>query len=93
VSFFRSADVRGKFIEVVWASGREIRLWDPRRQPALPVEPPLVLISPEEPSAVLGPELWDRYEVEELGVFDASQGHWGGAALKNHVTLIRPRTR
>ena len=89
--FFRSADVRGKFVEVVWASGREIRRWDPGPTPALPVEPPLVLMSPEEPSRVLGPELRARYEVEELGVFDASQGRWGGAALRNHVTLIRPR--
>ncbi len=93
VPFFRSGDVRGKFIEVVWASGREIRPWDPRRQPAPPVEPPLVLMSPEEPAAVLGPELCERYEVEELGLFDASQGRWGGAALKNHVTLLRPRAR
>lgn len=93
VPFFRSDAVHGKFVEVVWASGREIRVWDPRQQPALPVEPPLVLMSPEEPSAVLGPELCERYEVEELGLFDASQGHWGGAPLKNHVVLIRPRAR
>lgn len=92
VPFFRSADVRGKFLEVVWASGREIRPWDPRRQPTPPLDPPLVLMSPEEPTAVLGPELYERYAVEDLGLFDSSQGHWGGAALRNHVTLIRPRS-
>jgi hypothetical protein len=93
VPFFRSADVRGKFVEVVWAAGREVREWDPRQQQTPPVEPPLVLMSPEEPSAVLGPELCERYEVEELGLFDATQGHWGGTALKNHVMLVRPRAR
>jgi hypothetical protein len=93
VPFFRSADVHGKFIEVVWASGREIGFWDPRQHPAPPVEPPLVLMSPEAPSAELGPEIYEQYVVEDLGLFDADQGRWGGAALKNHVTLIRPRAR
>jgi hypothetical protein len=93
IPFFRSGDVRGKFIEVVWASGREIRSWDPRLQPSPPVEPPLLLMSVEDPSAVLGPELCERYDVEEVGLFDANQGRWGGAALKNHVILLRPRGR
>ncbi len=91
--FFRSAGVRGKFIEVVWASGREIGFWDPRLEPTPPVDPPLVLLSPEAPAEVLGPELCQRYEVEELGVFDGDQRGRGAGALRNHVTVIRPRVR
>lgn len=94
VPFFRDDQVGSKFIEVVWASGREIRSWDPRVRPELPVAPPLVLMSSEPPSAVLGPELLAAYEVEELGLFDANLGkRWGGDVLRNHVTLIKARAR
>jgi hypothetical protein len=50
-------------------------------------------MSPEAPTAVLAPELYERYVVEDLGLFDANQGHWFRANLKNRVTLIRPRAR
>lgn len=91
VPFFRDADVHGKFIEVVWASGREIGYWDPRQRPEPPVPPPLVLMTREPPADVLGAAFRERYAVEELGRFDADQGRWGGSALQNHVLLVRPR--
>lgn len=92
--FFRDGHVGNKFIEVVWASGREIARWDPRERPLPPVEPPLVLMSAAAPASALGPELMERYEVEELGVFDANLGkRWGGDALRNHVAILRPRAR
>lgn len=94
VPFFRDDQVGSKFIEVVWASGREIRTWDPRVRPELPVEPPLLLMSSEPASAVLGPALLAECEVEELGLFDANLGkRWGGDVLRNHVTLIKARAR
>lgn len=88
--FFRSAGVGGKFIEVVWASGREIAFWDPNGG-ELPAAPPFVLMSPEEPSAALGPELRETVELEELGRFDSTQGRSGRENLKNYVTIVRPR--
>ena len=92
VPFFRDDQVGSKFIEVVWASGREIRTWDPRVRPELPVAPPLVLVSSEPASAVLGPRLLAAYQIEELGLFDANLGkRWGGDVLRNHVTLIKAR--
>ncbi|HYG67851.1 MAG TPA: glycosyltransferase family 39 protein [Anaeromyxobacteraceae bacterium] len=90
--FFRSAAVGGKFIEVVWASGREIAAWDPGKG-TLPAEPPFVLLTAEEPSAVLGPDLLARVELEELGRFDAVQGRGGRDSLRNYVTVVRPRAR
>lgn len=92
VPFFRAGDVGGKFIEVVWASGREIRRWDPRERPEPPAAPPLLLMTPEPPDRVLAPELARRYRVEDLGVFDgAVDARWGGGALRNHVVVLRPR--
>jgi 4-amino-4-deoxy-L-arabinose transferase-like glycosyltransferase len=92
VPFFRSGDVHGKFIQVVWAAGREIAPWDPRTQPSPPVDPPLALMSSEPAAEVLGREICERYEVVELGVFDANQWGPARAALRNHVTLVRPRS-
>jgi hypothetical protein len=75
---------------VVWASGREIKFWDPQKQQNLPAEPPIVLMSTENPLSVLGEEFLQKYEIEELGLFDANlQERWGGDVLKNYVTIIK----
>lgn len=92
VPFFRAGDVTGKFIEVIWASGREIHAWDPRERPDPPVAPPLLLMTSEPPDRVLAPELARRFRVEDLGVYDgAVDARWGGGALRNHVVVLRPR--
>jgi 4-amino-4-deoxy-L-arabinose transferase-like glycosyltransferase len=88
--FYRNGEVGAKFLEVVWASGREIKFWDPQKQQNLPVEPPIVFMSSENPFSVLGEEIQEKYEIEELGLFDANlQERWGGDVLKNYVTIIK----
>jgi hypothetical protein len=92
IPFYRNGEIQFGFIEVVWASGREIKFWDPRNQPTPPKEPPIVLMSSENPLSVLGEELQQKYEIEELGLFDGNlQEHPVNTTLINYVTLIKPR--
>ncbi len=90
--FFRNEDVSGKFLEVVWACGREVKYWDPQKSEQLPVDAPIVFLSAQKAVEVLSPEILQNYRVEEIGLFDANlQERWGSNVLKNYVTLIQPK--
>ena len=87
----RQSNVSGKFIEVVWASGREIRHWNPREEPRLPTEPPLVFMSHEKPLDVLPAEILDNYEVTVLGLFDENIQDRRDSILVNYLAVIRKK--
>jgi hypothetical protein len=92
VPFFRNNEVGGGFIEVVWASGREIKFWDLKKEQNLPAQPPIVLMSSEKPLSVMGKDLQEKYKIEELGLFDANlQEKRGEDELKNYVTIIKQK--
>jgi 4-amino-4-deoxy-L-arabinose transferase-like glycosyltransferase len=87
--FFFNGEIQGKFIEVIWNSGHEIKGWNPLTQKKLPMTPPLLFLSNEEPSAVLSAEILNNYHIEVIGHFDSNPGKKGGnIVLSNYVTLI-----
>lgn len=88
--FFYNGEIEGKFIEVIWNSGREIEGWNPLTQKGLPVSPPFVFLSNEDPATVLPANIRDNYHIEVIGHFDGNPGAKGGnIVLSNFVTLIR----
>ena len=92
VPFFSNGDLSGKFVEVVWASGHEIRYWDPQKESALPAAPPLVLVSRQQPFEVLPKTIQDHYEVTNLGLFDQNFKRSHYPILENYITVIRSKT-
>lgn len=91
IPFYFNGEIPGKFIEVVWSSGHEIKSWNPLTQPTLPVTPPIILISNEVPAAILSSEILNKYHIEVIGHFDGNMGKNGGnIVLSNYVTLISP---
>ena len=89
IPFFFNGEIQGKFIEVVWAGGHEVKSWNPVTQRALPVKPPLLLISHEPPFVVLSPEILQGYRLKELGHFDTNMTRQSGnTVLSNFVTII-----
>ena len=90
IPVFFNGEIPGKFIEVIWNSGHEVKAWNPVAQKSLPVEPPLILISHEPSFVVLSPEILQRYQIEDLGHFDGNMSRRGGnIVLSNFITLIR----
>lgn len=90
VPFFFNGEIPGKFIEVIWNSGHEVKGWNPRTQQQLPVSPPLLFLSNEYPSAVLPAEILTNYHIEVIGHFDGNTGKRGGnIVLSNYATVIR----
>jgi len=92
IPFFFNGEIPGKFIEVVWNSGHEVKEWNPLVYQSLPVEPPLIFMSHEQPFIILNPAILLKYEVEILGHFDGNLTiNRGNAVLSNYVTIIRQR--
>jgi 4-amino-4-deoxy-L-arabinose transferase-like glycosyltransferase len=92
VPFYFNGERAGKFIEVIWNSGREIKSWNPLTQPNLPMHPPIVFLSNEEPSAILSAEILNNYQVEVVGHFDGNTAKQkGNIVLSNFVTIIREK--
>lgn len=91
VPFFFKGNVSGKFIEVVWASGREIRHWNPIKEPDLPTAPPLVFMCNEKPLEVLPKNILDNYDVTVLGLFDGNLQDRRDSILTNYITVIRKK--
>lgn len=91
VPYFFKDTVSGKFIEVVWASGREIRQWDPIKERSLPTAPPLVFICNEKPLEILPKHILDNYDVTVLGLFDANFQDHRDSVLTNYITVIRTK--
>jgi len=90
IPFFFNGEIPGKFIEVIWNSGHEVKAWNPALQQYLPVVPPLVFLSNENPSAVLSPAIQNKYHMEVIGHFDGNMSKQSGnITLSNYVTIIR----
>jgi hypothetical protein len=92
IPFFFNGEIPGKFIEVVWNSGHEVKEWNPLVYQSLPADPPLIFMSHEQPFIILNPAILVKYEVEILGHFDANlEANRGNAVLSNYVTIIKQR--
>jgi len=88
--FFYNGEIAGKFIEVIWNSGHEIKGWNPQTQKGLPLTPPFIFLSNEDPATVLPTDILNNYHIEVVGHFDGNPGAKGGnIVLSNYVTLIR----
>lgn len=90
VPFYFNGEIPGKFIEVIWNSGHEVKGWDPATQLSLPSKLPIVFLSNEDPSKILPAEIQNNHHVEVIGHFDGNMGKKGGnIVLSNYVTIIR----
>jgi 4-amino-4-deoxy-L-arabinose transferase-like glycosyltransferase len=90
VAFFFNGEIEGKFIEVVWNCGREVKGWNPGTQKGLPVSPPILFFSNQPPSSVLPPEIMNNYQIEVIGHFDGNMvKNKGNIVMSNYATLIR----
>jgi len=90
VPFYFNAEIEGKFIEVVWNSGHEVKAWNPKVQQEHPSKLPIIFLSNEDPSVVLPAEILKDHHIEVIGHFDGNMGKKGGyMVLSNYVTLIR----
>ena len=90
VPFYFNGEIPGKFIEVIWNSGHEVKGWDPATQPQFPGTFPIVFLSNETPAVLLSPEFQANHRIEMIGHFDGNMGKKGGnIVLSNYVTIIR----
>jgi hypothetical protein len=90
VPFYFNGEIPGKFIEVVWNSGHEVKGWNPWTNPKLPCKLPLLFMSNEDPTTVLPADILSDCHIEVIGRFDSNPGKKGGnVVLANYVTLIR----
>ena len=87
--FFSDGDLGGKFIEVVWGSGKEIHGWIPNNTPELPITPPLVFFADNAPSVSLPSSIRSHYDIQELGLFDSNFRANTYPMLKKYVVVIR----
>lgn len=90
IPFFYNGEIPGKFIEVIWNSGHEVKSWDPAGRQQLPASPPIVFLSNQHPSVVLPASVLKNFTIEVIGHFDGNPGKRGGnVVLSNYVTVIR----
>jgi hypothetical protein len=90
VPFYFNGEIPGKFIEVVWNSGHEVKAWNPSTQPIPPSILPIIFLSNEDPSIALPAEIRNNHSIEVIGHFDGNMGKKGGnIVLSNYVTVIR----
>jgi len=94
IPFYFNGEIPGKFIEVVWNCGREVKGWNPLLNQNLPATPPILLMSHEQPFFILNPSILSKYEVEIIGHFDGNMEIKGAnPVLSNYVTIIRQRSK
>lgn len=92
IPFYFNGEIPGKFIEVIWNCGKEVKAWNPLVNQDLPADPPLLLMSHEQPFIILSPAILAKYEVEIIGHFDGNMEiKRGNAVLSNYVTIIKTR--
>jgi 4-amino-4-deoxy-L-arabinose transferase-like glycosyltransferase len=90
VPFYFNGEIQGKFIEVIWNSGHQIKGWNPVNQQDIPTTPPLLFLSDKHPSQVLPANILNNYHIELIGHFDGNIRKQGGnIVLSNYATLIR----
>ena len=89
-NFYFNGEIPGKFIEVIWNSGHEIKSWDPWKNPQLPGRLPILFLSYQDPTTVLPADILSHYQIEVIGHFDSNPTKKGGnIVLANYATLIR----
>lgn len=89
VPFYFNGDVTGKFIEVVWNSGHEIKSWDVWNHPELPTKLPILLFSHEDPTTIIPANIMSQYKIDIIGHFDSNTSKKGDkTVLSNYATLI-----
>ncbi len=92
IPFFFDGEIPGKFIEVIWNCGHEIKGWNPAINPTPPIDPPFVFMSHKQPDSIINPDLYKKYELEMLGHYDGNREiKRGNVVLSNYVVLIKPR--
>ena len=90
VPFFFNGEISGKFIEVIYNSGHEVKAWNPAMQPQLPSVLPIIFLSNEDPTKLLPEEIQKNHHIEVIGHFDGNMGKKGGnIVLSNYVTKIK----
>ncbi|NEW85479.1 MAG: glycosyl transferase, partial [Mariniphaga sp.] len=90
IPFYFNGEIPGKFIEVIWNSGHEVKAWNPATQLQLPETLPIIFISNDPPFAVLSTEIQSNHHIKVIGHFDGNMGKKGGnSVLSNYVTVIR----
>ena len=90
IPFFFNGEIPGKFIEVIWNSGHEVKGWNPAIQPLLPAKPPIGFLSNENPLTIFPAEILKNHPVEVIGHFDGNMEiRNGNIVLSNYVTIIR----
>lgn len=90
VPFYFDGEIQGKFIEVIWNSGHQIKGWNPVYQQDIPITPPLLFLSYKHPSQVLPANILNNYHIEMIGHFDGNMRKQGGnIVLSNYATVIR----
>ena len=88
--FFFNGEIPGKFIEVIWNSGHEIKFWDTWNSTQLPARLPILFLSHEDPTTVLPADILSNCQIEVIGHFDGNPGKTGGnIVLSNYATIIR----
>jgi hypothetical protein len=90
IPFYFNGEIPGKFIEVIWNSGHEVKAWNPATQLQLPATLPILFLSNEDPSIVLPAEIKNNHHIEVIGHFDGNMTKRGGnIVLSNYVTMIK----
>ena len=90
IPFYFNGEIPGKFIEVVWNSGHQIKGWNPAIHPQLPVNVPFLFLSNEPAEKVLPQEILNNYHLDMIGHFDGNLGKHGEKnVLSNFATIIR----
>jgi len=90
IPFYFNGEISGKFIEVIWNSGHQVKAWNPAIQLQLPETLPIIFLSNEPPFAVLSTEIQCNHKIEVIGHFDGNMGKKGGnTVLSNYVTIIK----
>jgi 4-amino-4-deoxy-L-arabinose transferase-like glycosyltransferase len=90
VPFFFNGEIPGKFIEVIWNSGHEVKAWNPAMNQQLPAALPIIFLSNEDPLVALPAGIRNNYHIEVIGHFDGNMAKRGGnIVLSNYVTVIK----
>lgn len=82
-------------IELVYEAGRRILPWDIQGDTAWTEKLPFVLVTSGNPEEILPPEMMERVELENIGVFDDNHrpkgSQWYSDIFIKHVTLVKSR--
>ena len=90
IPFYYNGEIPGKFIEVIWNCGHDVKAWNPATERPLPAKLPIIFLSNEDPFALLPAEIQSNHHIEVIGHFDANMSkRKRNIVLSNYVTIIR----